>query len=87
MPTPGVNSDDEIDEDEDEEYYCHEYDEDDSDDEYDDYEDTGCGGTGDEKTLTSLTKDQLLLCSTSLKGYSLKTKKWRMYSFPNNAAN
>jgi hypothetical protein len=25
----------------------------------------------------ALTKDQLLLCSASLKGYSLKNKKWR----------
>lgn len=27
----------------------------------------------------SLTKDQLLLCSATLKGYSLKNKKWRQY--------
>lgn len=25
----------------------------------------------------ALTKDQLLLCSASLKGYSLRNKKWR----------
>jgi len=27
--------------------------------------------------VQALTKDQLLLCSASLKGYSLKNKKWR----------
>ena len=28
-----------------------------------------------------LTEDQLLLCTTILKGYSLKEKKWRTFSF------
>ena len=32
--------------------------------------------TGEKSNLTSLTDDQLLLCSASLKGYSLKNKKW-----------
>lgn len=32
--------------------------------------------TGDKSNLASLTSDQLLLCSASLKGYSLKNKKW-----------
>ena len=32
--------------------------------------------TGEKGNLTSLTNDQLLLCSASLKGYSLKNKKW-----------
>ena len=32
--------------------------------------------TGEKSNLTSLTSDQLLLCSASLKGYSLKNKKW-----------
>ena len=27
--------------------------------------------------VQALTKDQLLLCSATLKGYSLKNKKWR----------
>lgn len=31
---------------------------------------------GEKQTLTALTKDQLLLCSASLKGYSLRNKKW-----------
>lgn len=75
----GVDSDDEIDgyDDEDEEY-DYEYDEDDSYDEYEDLRDNGCGPADDEKLLVSLTKDQLLLCTTSVKGYSLKNKKWRM---------
>ena len=32
--------------------------------------------TVEKSKLTSLTNDQLLLCSASLKGYSLKNKKW-----------
>lgn len=31
---------------------------------------------GEKRNLASLTSDQLLLCSASLKGYSLKNKKW-----------
>ena len=31
--------------------------------------------------VVPLTKDQLLLCTTILKGYSLKDKKWRKSSF------
>ncbi|MCJ1465285.1 hypothetical protein MMC07_003901 [Pseudocyphellaria aurata] len=72
-PTRGEDSDD----DEDEEYN-YDYDEDVSDDGHDAFEDARCGGPRDEKTLASLTEDQLLLCKTSLKGYSLKDKKWRM---------
>lgn len=71
----GEDSDDDYD-DEDEEY-DYEYDEDDSDDEYEDLQDARCGPSNNEKLLASLSKDQLLLCSTSLKGYSLKNKKWR----------
>lgn len=74
----GGDSDDEIDDyDDEDEEYDYEYDEDDSDDEYEDMQDAGCGPSNNEKILASLTKEQLLLCSTSLKGYSLKNKKWR----------
>ena len=34
----------------------------------------------EESTQTSLTIDQLLLCSASLKGYSLKNKKWLTFT-------
>ena len=37
-------------------------------------------GKGERMTLTKLTKDQLLLCSSSLKGYSLKNKKWLTFA-------
>jgi len=58
--------------------------EDDSEDDYTDYGDDD----QDEEIIheasqpgkarpQALTKDQLLLCSASLKGYSLKNKKWR----------
>ena len=36
--------------------------------------------TGEKRKPTSLTKDELLLCSASLKGYSLKNKKWLTFS-------
>ena len=35
---------------------------------------------GEERKSASLTNDQLLLCSASLKGYSLKNKKWLTFS-------
>ena len=35
---------------------------------------------GKNQSGNPLTKDQLLLCSTILKGYSLKEKKWRKYT-------
>lgn len=81
-----MDSDDENDlsDDEDEEY-DYEYDEDDSEYEFDDLQATTCGPTDNEKLLASLTKDQLLLCSTSLKGYSLKNKKWRLSSLPSHS--
>lgn len=63
--------------DEDDDDYDDEYDEDDEDDEYD--SDVECG-EGEKATLTSLNKDQLLMCSASLKGYSLRNKKWLTFS-------
>lgn len=64
-----------------------EYGEDDSEDEeykdYDDdeeYESDENIATGEKSNLQSLTIDQLLLCSASLKGYSLKNKKWLTFS-------
>lgn len=36
--------------------------------------------TAEKNNLKSLTQDQLLLCSASLKGYSLKNKKWLTFS-------
>ena len=66
------------DEDEDEEDCIDEY----SDEDYSDNEcdsDTICA-RGEKSTLTALTKDQLLLCSASLKGYSLRNKKWLTFS-------
>lgn len=58
-------------------------DDDDYDDEYDDDDeydsDVKCG-EGEKATLTSLNKDQLLMCSASLKGYSLRNKKWLTFS-------
>ena len=58
-------------------------DDDRSDDEYTDYEDDELGGEiADEINQLgkarpqALTKEQLLLCSATLKGYSLKNKKW-----------
>lgn len=35
---------------------------------------------GAKHTLAALTKDQLLICSASLKGYSLRNKKWLTFS-------
>ncbi|KAM0804807.1 putative AAA family ATPase [Usnea florida] len=35
---------------------------------------------GEQKKPTALTNDQLLLCSASLKGYSLKNKEWLTFS-------
>lgn len=74
-----MDSDDEIDDyDDEDEEYGYGSDEDDSYNGYDDFQDTTCGPKENEKILANLTKTQLLLCSTSLKGYSLKNKKWRM---------
>ena len=63
------------------------YDEDDEDEEeYESYEEEEEYGsdeylaTGEKNNPRSLTKDQLLLCSASLKGYSLKNKKWLTFS-------
>lgn len=59
---------------------------DEDDEDYDDdYSDENCDSDvdcdGAEKDiLTALTKDQLLLCSASLKGYSLRNKKWLTFS-------
>ena len=50
----------------------------DEDENYDDegYEPDEVIATGGKSDPTPLTSDQLLLCSASLKGYSLKNKKW-----------
>ena len=62
---------------------------DDVDENYDDYDSYDSGEacdtyevvtTGEKGKLTSLTSDQLLLCSATLKGYSLKNKKWLTFS-------
>ena len=56
-------------------------DEDEYNEDYTDYEDdSGCEEVLVENSLKSLTKDQLLLCSASLKGYSLRNKKWLTFS-------
>ena len=50
---------------------------------YDDDEEYGSDEdvvTGERSSPKSLTNDQLLLCSASLKGYSLKNKKWLTFS-------
>ena len=49
-------------------------------DEDEDYESDEDVATGEKSNVTSLTKDQLLLCSASLKGYTLKNKKWLTFS-------
>ncbi len=59
-------------------------DDDGGDEEYEDYDDDEGSefesdeivAIGEKSNSTPLTKDQLLLCSASLKGYSLKNKKW-----------
>lgn len=63
--------DDEYDEEYDEEYVsdCQ------SDDEYS----PTCNKNGRETITAALTNEQLLLCSATLKGYSLRNKKWRTY--------
>lgn len=48
-------------------------------DDDDEYESDECA-TGERSNLTWLTNDQLLLCSASLKGYSLRNKKWLTFS-------
>lgn len=57
---------------------------DDEDEDYDedDQEDDSIRdrGEGAKKTKTVLTKHQLLLCSASLKGYSLRNKKWLTFA-------
>ena len=62
-------SDDDDDRDDDDEDYS-DYNED------EEYEPDEVVVTGEKSNLTSLTDDQLLLCSAELKGYSLKNKKW-----------
>ena len=49
---------------------------DDNDNDNEEYEPEEVVVTGEKSKLKSLTNDQLLLCSASLKGYSLKNKKW-----------
>jgi len=68
-----IDSDDDSDDDDDEDPYS-----DDDDDE--DYDSIVECGEGTKHTLATLTKDQLLLCSASLKGYSLRNKKWLTFS-------
>lgn len=67
----------EYDEDEGEDEDYEDSDDCDDDEEYDDDE---VVTTGEKSNTTSLTNDQLLLCSASLKGYSLKNKKWLTFS-------
>ncbi|KAL6713217.1 hypothetical protein ACLMJK_009338 [Lecanora helva] len=60
-------------------------DEDEYETDYDDYDDEDYVSDGDcagaeKAVLTSLTREQLLLCSASLKGYSLRNKKWLTFS-------
>lgn len=43
----------------------------------DDDEFRSCDRKGTNNISAALTKDQLLLCGATLKGYSLKNKKWR----------
>ena len=65
------------------EEYSEEGGEDDDYQSYDDDEEYGSDEnviTGEESNLKPLTNDQLLLCSASLKGYSLKNKKWLTFS-------
>lgn len=38
--------------------------------------------TEEGKASRTLTKDELLICSSSLKGYSLNNKKWRELAYP-----
>lgn len=64
--------DDGEDEDEDEDYDSYVEDEED--------EPSEAVASGEKSNLKSLTSDQLLLCSASLKGYSLKNKKWLTFS-------
>ena len=63
------------------EEYSENRDEEDYEEDYDDYDnDEECDAdemiTGEKSNPTLLTSDQLLMCSASLKGYSLKNKKW-----------
>lgn len=46
----------------------------------DEYEQDEVIVTGEKTSQASLTSDQLLLCSASLKGYSLKNKKWLTFN-------
>ena len=65
------------------EEYSEEGGEDDDYQSYDDDEEYGSDEnviTGEKSNLKPLTNDQLLLCSASLKGYSLKNKKWLTFS-------
>lgn len=40
-----------------------------------------CDKNREETRLAPLTDGQLILCSATLKGYSLKNKKWLMFAF------
>ena len=63
-------------------------DEDDEGTDDDDYEENiqrsshAIAKNADETPALNLTKEQLLLCSATLKGYSLKNKKWRKQEQP-----
>ena len=56
------------------------YEESDGYDDDEDYESDEDVATGEKRKPKSLSTDQLLLCSASLKGYSLKNKKWLTFS-------
>lgn len=60
-------------EDDDDVCYLHYY----SEYESDDGESRSCDKKETDEIATALTKEQLLLCGATLKGYSLKNKKWR----------
>ncbi len=57
-----------------------EYDEDGTDYELNDEGLGSCDKSGEGNRPAALTDEQLLLCSATLKGYSLKNKKWRMFA-------
>lgn len=61
-------------EDDEDEYYDEEYEDEDED------EDKDVPATGAKHKSTNLTHEQLLICSSSLKGYSLRNKKWLTFS-------
>lgn len=45
-----------------------------------DYGSNGYGSSEENTTMAALTADELLLCSATLKGYSLRNKKWLTFS-------